>query len=205
MEIKDELMLASKIFIEDKTKFKKILSKGQRYLFASETLKILAAVGFISISLLMPGLTIIIGREAKNRQRQAFRQRLDRLKKRKLVNIRYEKGEQIVEITKNGLKEALKFKTKEMVINKPLRWDKKWRLIIFDIDEKKKRSRDQFRKKLQELGFYPLNESVYVHAYPCFDEVEFIRQIYFVGGEVRYILADKIENDELLRSRFELE
>jgi len=169
MEIKDELLLASKIFIEDKTKFKKILSKGQRYLFASETLKILAAVGFISISLLMPWLTIIIGREAKNRQRQAFRQRLDRLKKRKLVNIRYEKGEQIVEITKNGLKEALKFKTKEMVINKPLRWDKKWRLIIFDIDEKKKRSRDQFRKKLQELGFYPLNESVYVHAYPCFD------------------------------------
>ena len=205
MEIKDELLLASKIFIEDKTKFKKILSKGQRYLFASETLKILAAVGFISISLLMPWLTIIIGREAKNRQRQAFRQRLDRLKKRKLVNIRYEKGEQIVEITKNGLKEALKFKTKEMVINKPLRWDKKWRLIIFDIDEKKKRSRDQFRKKLQELGFYPLNESVYVHAYPCFDEVEFIRQIYFVGWEVRYILADKIENDELLRSRFELE
>lgn len=201
----NNLKLASKIFVDDRTKLQKILDKGQRYLLAPETLKILAAVGFITLPFLMPGLAVSLGKIAINLQRQAFRQRLNRLKKRKLINIRYEKDEPVVEITQNGLKEALRFKVQEMTIKKPPRWDKKWRLIIFDIVEKKKRQRDQFRSKLQELGFYPLNESVYVHAFPCFEEVEFIRQIYFVGGEVKYILAEKIENGELLKSRFGLE
>lgn len=204
MENNYNLELAAKIFAKDQGRLQKILDKGQRYLLAPETLELLAAVSTIGVALLMPGLGKMLAKEMRQRQRQAFRQRLKRFQERKLINISYEHGDPVVTITENGIKEALKFKVKEMTIERPVKWDKKWRLVIFDINDKKKRQRDQFRQKLQELDFFPLNESVYVHAFPCFDEVEFIRQIYFVGGEVKYIIAEKIENDDLLKSRFSL-
>lgn len=54
------------------------------------------------------------------------------------------------------------------------------------------------------MGFYMLQKSVWVHPYPCFDEIEFLRQVYNVGINVTYILAEKIENAEDLKDHFKL-
>jgi len=42
------------------------------------------------------------------------------------------------------------------------RWDGKWRLVFFDIKEKRKNKRDSLRKKLLELGFAMLQKSTYI-------------------------------------------
>lgn len=42
------------------------------------------------------------------------------------------------------------------------KWDKKWRVVIFDIKEVNRRSRDLLRYKLKELGFGMLQESVWI-------------------------------------------
>lgn len=42
------------------------------------------------------------------------------------------------------------------------KWDNKWRILIFDIEEKSRIIRDLLRKKLKELGFAQWQESVYV-------------------------------------------
>ena len=91
-----------------------------------------------------------------------------------------------------------------MNVKRKKSWDKKWRIAIFDIEEKKKKFRDEFRKRLKQLGFYALQESVYVHAFPCFDEVEFLRQVYEVPINVTYILAEKIESQENLEKFFQV-
>lgn len=44
----------------------------------------------------------------------------------------------VVEITKEGIKVALQYKFTEMKIPQPDRWDKKWRVVIFDVSEGKK-------------------------------------------------------------------
>lgn len=41
-------------------------------------------------------------------------------------------------------------------------WDGKWRVVIFDIEEKKKVVRNFLRRKLVSLGFGQLQESVYI-------------------------------------------
>lgn len=41
-------------------------------------------------------------------------------------------------------------------------WDKKWRVVIFDIPEKERGKRDVLRKKLISLGFGKLQESIYI-------------------------------------------
>ncbi|MGB9637668.1 MAG: CRISPR-associated endonuclease Cas2 [Microgenomates group bacterium] len=40
-------------------------------------------------------------------------------------------------------------------------WDGRWRLVIFDIEEQNKRTRNLLRRKLVSLGFGKLQESVY--------------------------------------------
>src|SRR3989344_4593151 len=59
-------------------------------------------------------------------------------------------------------------------IKKPARWDKLWRLVIFDIPEEERTGRMALAAKLKELGFYPLQKSVFIHPYECKDEIDFI-------------------------------
>lgn len=42
------------------------------------------------------------------------------------------------------------------------KWDGKWRIVLFDIEEKSRRIRDLFRAKLKELGFQMVQKSVYI-------------------------------------------
>ena len=99
---------------------------------------------------------------------------------------------------------ALTYQLDTMMVRKPKRWDKKWRVVIFDIPEKYRRVRDIFRSRLRQLSLYQLQESVYISPYPCFSEIEFLRELYGVSFTVSYLLVDRIEDDELLRSHFEL-
>lgn len=58
------------------------------------------------------------------------------------------------------------------------KWDRKWRIIFFDIEEKNRNLRDLFREKLRELGFGRLQKSVYISPFPIEEEMrEFIEAI----------------------------
>lgn len=57
------------------------------------------------------------------------------------------------------------------------KWDKKWRIVIFDIEETSKQTRERFRRKLKELGFGMLQESVFISPYDIAkDFAEFIEK-----------------------------
>lgn len=51
------------------------------------------------------------------------------------------------------------------------KWDKFWRILIFDIPEKSRVVRDQLREKIKELGFVLWQESVYVTPHPITKEI----------------------------------
>lgn len=83
-------------------------------------------------------------------------------------------------------------------------WDKKWRVVFFDIPEKYRWGRDSIRKKLKELGFYELQKSVFVFPYECEDEIDFIIEYYGIRKYVRYGVFDYIDNDVYLKNNFGL-
>lgn len=57
-------------------------------------------------------------------------------------------------------------------------WDKNWRVVIFDIEEKRKNVRDKLRAKLKELGFGMLQESVFISPHDVAEDIsEFIEHI----------------------------
>ena len=81
-------------------------------------------------------------------------------------------------LTKDGEKKALRFKLDDMKIKKPKKWDKQWRIVIFDIPEKFKTAREALRGKLKNIGFVELQKSVFAHPFECEDEINFIVEVF---------------------------
>ena len=68
-----------------------------------------------------------------------------------------------VVITEKGRAHALRFDIDAMKIAVPERWDETWRVVIFDIPERRKRAREALREKLKALGFKELQKSVVIN------------------------------------------
>src|SRR3990167_8974616 len=97
----------------------------------------------------------------------------------RLVSYKEEKnGKVTMVLTELGKKRALSFQLDEVSVKWPVRWDRKWRLVFFDIPEKKRAARDALRMKLKDLGFRELQKSVHISPYPCKDEIDFLVEFF---------------------------
>src|SRR3989344_2472491 len=124
-----------------------------------------------------------------------------RLMKRGLI--KYEDG--YWRITNEGRKIVEEIKRDSIGLPKPKRWDKKWRILIFDIREERKMLRDKVRRTLISIGFKRLQKSVWVYPYDCEDFVALLKADFKIGKDLLYIIADAIENDVWLRKEFALQ
>src|SRR3989344_2837198 len=90
-------------------------------------------------------------------------------------------------------------------IKKPKKWDGMWRLVIFDIPQLKSVQRNAFRGKLIELGFMPLQKSIWICPYQCDDEIGLLRDFFGLGEkEIRLIAAQNIGSDSYFRKVFKI-
>jgi CRISPR-associated endonuclease Cas2 len=128
------------------------------------------------------------------------------LKNRRLIKFEY-KGKQIhISLTKEGKKKAGKYQIDDLKIEKTRKWDKRWRVLIFDISEKNKIKREALRGKIKELGLYQLQKSVWVCPYNFQSEVNILRGFFNLkNDDMKIINAYEIENDEKLKVFFNLE
>ena len=107
-------------------------------------------------------------------------------------------------LTERGKKRALTFNFSRMKVKAPPVWNGLWHIVIFDIPEKYKWARLALRDKLLDLGFFQYQKSVYIHPFPCEDEVDFVAQFFEVGRYVRYGILKHITNESELLLRFNL-
>lgn len=211
----EDLPLSQKVNIDhlSKTLAKQIDSEVFRKNSApiSDVLKLVGAGSFFAASLAFPALPMALrpfisdrsSYEAWKRFNIPYLKRtLERLEKQKLVEISEEKGMQVVKITDRGRKRILRCALDELTIKKPKIWDRKWRLVTYDLPEKYTQMRNILREYLSVWGFYRIQESVFLHAYPCMKDVEFLREYLGMGEYVRGFLVEKIENDQVFRDYF---
>ena len=167
-------------------------------------------VGFASIGLTFnprKQLWILkqMGREWNRANRYALDRAIRNLYKSQLVDIKDNiNGSTQIILTKSGKTKSLEYKIDEMVVKRPEVWDRKWRIVTFDIPEKYKKAREAIRKHLDDLGFYKLQKSVFVFPFECQDEVDFIIEYFDVRSFVRLVLAEKIDNELHLRKIFNI-
>lgn len=170
---------------------------------------LILTVGAVVIgSVAMPGLPRILyfltkrsKKEEKKLERfdhRLFRQELKRLAKRGVVEFAEINGKTVAKLTEIGKERIAKYNVESLEIKKPKKWDGKWRLVIFDIPNKKKFARELFREKLKNLGFYQLQESVFIHPFPCRAEILVLReQLDLTPSEVMCMTIEDIEGEHV--------
>ena len=125
--------------------------------------------------------------------------------KRRLIKnglLRYKNG--FLELTKKGEAELELLEINDWKIDKPKKWDGRWRMLIFDIPETKRPLRDKVRRTLSTIGFLRLQDSVWIYPYDCEDLVTLLKIDFNVGKDLLYIIVDSIENDITFKKLFNL-
>lgn len=188
---------------------------GQRYgETAKEILSCLLLAGGIAIAATSPYFFINFAR-AISRNKKYFKKKIEnykiaralkRLKENRLIILKEdEDGKFLVELTDKGKRKIKEIQLDSFAIEKPNPWDKKWRVVIFDIPDKtKRRARDALRARLRDLGFYQLQKSVWVFPYSCEKEIQFLCEIFDITPFVNLIVAESIHNDIWLKKYFKL-
>jgi len=165
---------------------------------------ILVSGGIVVFSMLAPQLPYQL-LKSYLKHRAKLQKRLDDLEKRGWIKVKKQGDEIIVKLVKLGKLHTQIYQIDDLKLEKPTKWDGKWRLVIFDIPDKKKLAREVLRCKLKELGFYLLQESVFIHPYPCEKEIEVVKSVYEIWPYVNLIIADKIDTEDKLKKKFNLE
>ena len=141
----------------------------------------------------------IIRRDPKQRLREAAY----RLQRQGFVAFEHKHNRVLLRITSKG-----KTRLQSLIIRgplpQPLRWDRKWRLVIFDIPEKKHDLRARARGIVAGFGFVRLQDSVWVYPYDCEEAIALLKAELRIGKDLLYIIADAIEYDAPLRKTFDL-
>ncbi|GBE16600.1 hypothetical protein BMS3Abin15_00421 [bacterium BMS3Abin15] len=173
-------------------------------------LMFLAMGGLVFVGALLPGLFSATKQFKSDRRytKKEMRNAVYNLKKRKLIKvIRDNDGKITVELTNQGKKRIKEFVFETLTIKKPRKWDKKWRVLIFDIPIKPaiyNKAREALRLKIKELGFHQLQKSVWIYPYECDDEVLLLAEIYQVSRFIEILTVEKLLHEDQIRKSFKL-
>lgn len=136
-----------------------------------------------------------MGREWGKINEKELRKKINELYRSKAIKRQENSdGSVTITLTEKGRMKALTYKFEEIKVNNG-NWDKKWRIVAFDVPEKLKNGRNALRDKLKEVGFYELQKSLWVFPYECKNEVDFIIEYFDLRKYVRFGILDFIDNE----------
>lgn len=142
----------------------------------------------------------------KPRLNRRICQAINRLRARGLLERVRTKQGSALRLTARGVRVAVSMEEENKRFERanPKQWDGKWRMIIFDIWERRRKVRDRFRALLQRNGFVKIQNSVWVYPYDSEELLVFLRTNLRLGKSIVYIVAEEIERDDMLRKHFGL-
>src|SRR3989338_7206770 len=138
-------------------KFKRFIDSGSKGLDLTKTLLFSVALG----EKLSPDLY------NKRKVAQAF----SGLRRYKFVRHTKQHGKNIYSLTRKGEDRVGNIVIDDIEIKSPRYWDGKWRLVIYDLPIRFKKTRNAFRWKLKDLGFFQFQKSAWIYPYPCEGEM----------------------------------
>jgi CRISPR-associated endonuclease Cas2 len=163
----------------------------------------IALSGMLAIAVIAPNVLQLLG---WNRNRYRFKNQsktaLGRLREMGYIEFVEKNGTRYARTTNKGRLEIERGKQRLALTKKIKRWDKRYRIVIFDIPEKRKSIRDKLRRTMTEFGFLRLQDSVWVYPHDCEDLIALVKTDLRLGYDVLYLIVEKIENDKYIREHF---
>jgi CRISPR-associated endonuclease Cas2 len=165
--------------------------------FAPTLVMALMSIGFVMK---------VESRNSKNRVNSSI-QYLKRHRYIRVVASKEGKGVR-VEVTEEGKSYFARTQMRKALlqpIERPKQWDKKWRIIMFDISTPDASKRSAFRRLINRLGTVMLQKSVWIYPYDCSPHVRMLKELFDLSdSEIRVVLAESIGDDSSFKKHFKL-
>ena len=171
---------------------------------------VLASVGvagILTVAMVAPNIFQALPKIAGDRYKLSYRTRnaVGRLGQKGLIRFVTRNNTRCVELTERGrrallLEEAKNWKQKKQM----RRWDRRYRLVMFDIPHYRKVTRDWLRRRMMEYGFMRLQDSVWVYPHDCEELIALLKADLRIGKDVLYAVVESIENDWWIKKHFGL-
>jgi CRISPR/Cas system-associated endoribonuclease Cas2 len=169
----------------------------------------IAGAGILSVALLAPNALQVLRMfdSAKARRmdpKYLFGSAFEKLLIKDMVRIEMTETGKRVRLTEKGAHELARMVARNPDTRVHRRWDKRWRMVIYDIKEERKVVRKRLQGLLHGFGFYKLQNSVWVYPYDCEALLILLKADFKIGSEVLYIVVEQIENDHEIKKYFSL-
>jgi len=189
--------------VETEARKKRLYTNVQQALLATVALTGVALVAAIAPN--APAALAKLPSVKRAQLRYQYRTALGRLAAQGHIIFEKRDGKQYARITDSGQK-VLEFEQEKAKLSntKKRRWNGRWRVVIFDIPERRRRTRDRLRNLMQETGFVRLQDSVWVFPYDCEDFISLVKAELKIGSAILYMVVEQIENDKHLKAHFGL-
>lgn len=169
-------------------------------------LSAIGIAGILALTAVAPNTLQLLGTfKGKRRFKYQAQSVLSRLAAKGYVRFVTKNGKKHVEVTSAGRRTIdLEIQISMIRSKKPKHWDKRWRMVMFDIPEHRKKDRDQLRRTMIEAGMYCFQDSVWVFPYECEELFTLLKLEMHFGNAVRYAVVEKLENDAEIKKHFKL-
>lgn len=205
-----EDVLERRGLLEAESLMKNLIENKQIQQTSKVLLSILLFAGFTGIAIVAPNLfsALKLRKYGFKRYRsddiKKFKNSFYQLRRRDLVDFTRVKDKQVAILTPDGKQKALELLFNSYKIQPKKKWDGMWRIVIFDIPNEKNRFRDVLRQRLENMGFFQMQRSVFVSPFECKNELDILCEVYDLWDFVNYFEAVFIDNEGDLRSFFGL-
>lgn len=167
-------------------------------------LSAVATAGLLAVAIAIPNtLQAFPSLIGKRRYKLAFQTRtaIERL----IAKGHLKRSGSFLELTELGRRQIqIAEASSTKVARKKRRWDGQYRLVMFDIPQTKRTTRERLRRLMQSFGFLRLQDSVWVSPYDCEELIALVKRELKIGKEVIYAVVREIENDGFIRTHFDL-
>jgi len=143
--------------------------------------------------------------DPKNRgERNRIWKTIKYLEEKNRISFEEANGKTFVLLTTSGKQRLNEEAVWDLTIDRPRKWDHKWRMVMFDLPAHHNKVRDVFRLKLEDLGFHLYQRSVFIYPFECHAEVHTIAQWYGIDEYIRYIVATEVHDMRKFAEIFDL-
>lgn len=113
-------------------------------------------------------------------------------------------GISYLRITEAGRHKLAFTREKMRLKDEKRRWDGRWRMVAFDLPERRRTVRARLRATMAEVGFVRLQDSVWVYPHDCEEFIALLKAELKIGKDALYAIVERIENDKTIRAHFHL-
>ncbi|MBP9749800.1 MAG: hypothetical protein KBD21_03655 [Candidatus Pacebacteria bacterium] len=121
-----------------------------------------------------------------------------------MVHVQKINGTAYLRLTVQGQRHAKRLQAQNITINAPRRWDGKWSVVAYDIPESERQIRLDLSQALKSAGFFEIQQSLFIHPYPCEHEVRRMTELCEASEYVYFMRVEHLTNDAVARKHFEL-